>query len=124
MLEGVTVVEKTEIFKYKAKKIYLYSLFVVALFGIATLIISFMVTHPIITILEFSCILVGLGFFFFPVFSSRWEEKIPTGRYKYIATIAPEVSFTELTNLYNVSKNKDGTYTLKEKEGVTCATGN
>lgn len=121
MPEGIIVHKKEEIFQYRAKTSYLCVLFGYAILGILLLILSFF--YPI-NVFLYLFATVGLGLFFFPIFSNRWEKKIPTGRYKYIVSLAPEVSYTELTDLYNVSKNEDGTYTLKEKEGIVYAAGN
>ena len=118
MLKGVNVIKKEEIVNtYVKGRFWFYWIVLQVLFVLGTCV-TVLLGMPIYVSLLFLFLLPisFFGGFFLPEFTTRFDEKVHTGRYRYIVNIAPEVSYTELTELYDVTNNNDGTYTLEEKE--------
>ena len=121
MLEGVNIIKKEEIFETESAYDYIHLWLkvvavVMAAFLIAVILNDFLGFPRFIALfLGTLAGIINVGFFIFVVHVTKRAKKIPTGEYQYIVTLAPEVSYTELTKLYDVTNNNDGTYTLEER---------
>jgi Ni,Fe-hydrogenase I cytochrome b subunit len=58
-----------------------------------------------------SCLLIVAGI----VLAFR-EVETPSGKYEYTVRISDEASFNEVHEKYEIVEEKDGLYTLREKE--------
>lgn len=120
-MDGVTVIKKEEIFERESGLLYVSTwgmVVTITLLVFFASVISYKALgtpHFVVTIFGALTSLINSGFFIFVLYVEKRAKKIPTGEYQYIVNIAPEVSFTELTEKYEVTKNNDETYTLKEK---------
>lgn len=120
MVDGIIIINKEEITVENPKR-WLGAFWFLG--SIAFLFLSVIGTELEFFVLEvFGLFMVCFWFVLYPSIvtniSNCWETK-PLGRYRYIVNISPEVSFTELTEKYDVTKNDDGTYTLEEKEAMS-----
>ena len=117
-MDGVAVLKKEEIINRVLKKGYLISatLIPVSLILSVILLCLFHISDNLITLVLCAGLCSSFATLLFPVFFNWCFNEISTGRYQYVVSINPEVSFVELTEKYNVTKNDDGTYVLKEKE--------
>lgn len=112
-LEGVEILHQTEIMEAFTPN---WVLPVAVLIGILCIIMGWLLVDMV---LDLDCgILLGLvvGVICGTAIMIGATEKVPTGRYKYEATIDKSVNFVELYEQYDIVEQRGEIYILKDKE--------
>jgi hypothetical protein len=112
-LEGIEILHQKEIMEFVTPN---WVLPVAVLIGILCIVMGWLLVDMV---LDMDCgILLGLfvGVICGLVIMLGGSEKVPTGRYKYEATIDKSVSFVELYEHYDIVEQRGEIYILKDKE--------
>ena len=108
MLEGIEILNKTEIMK---PTIFVGILFVGLIVGIILLLVGVVSDFNVISILggaiSFICIILN---------ATPLADEQPTGKYKYQVLIDETVSMTDFYEKYEVIDKEGQIWTIKEKE--------
>ena len=111
-MNGINILNQTEIMEYTLEQNIFYSVLVIVLFISAILFVI-----GIVCSFKWPGIIGGILFLitFTTISTVDLEKSKNTGRYKYEATIDKDVPFTEVYKKYDVVKQKGGIWVLKGK---------
>ena len=112
-MNGINILNQTEIMEYTLEQNIFYSVLVIVLFISAMLIVI-----GLICSFKWPEIIGGILFLitFITISTVDLEKSKNTGRYEYEATIDKDVLFTEVYKKYDVVKQKGDIWVLKDKE--------
>ena len=112
-MNGINILNQTEIMEYTLEQNIFYSVLVIVLF-----ISAILFAIGIVCSFKWPEIIGGILFLitFITIGSVDLEKSKNTGRYKYEATIDKDVPFTEVYKKYDVVKQKGDIWVLKDKE--------
>lgn len=106
MIEGITVLNQTEIMEVPGVWLFITICVSLVIGLIIALILREENAFPIVTLLAFIVLAIIVSILF----------KEPTGRYKYECTIEDSVSITEVYEKYKVIEQRGEIWVLEEKE--------
>ena len=112
-MNGINILNQTEIMEYTCEQNIFYSVLVIVLFISAILFVIGLVGS-----FKWPGIIGGILFLITSIIigTVNVEKSKNTGRYKYEVTIDDDVPFTEIYKKYDVVKQKGDIWVLKDKE--------
>ena len=112
-MNGINILNQTEIMEYTYEQNIFYSVLVIVLFISAILFVIGLVGS-----FKWPGIIGGILFLITNIVigAADLEKSKNTGRYKYEATIDKDVPFTEVYKKYDVVKQKGDIWVLRDKE--------
>ena len=112
-MEGINILNQTEIMEYSYEQHIFYAVSVILLFvSIVVFVVSSIGGYKWLAITGTSLFLICV----ITLCIVDWNKSKHTGRYKYEVTIDDNVPFTEIYKKYDVVKQKGDIWVLEDKE--------